>query len=106
MALKDKTLQENHNSEEHISCLAGVPLIAVLDHIGYRIHTIELDDDSAGRSTAFQVVTLSSSLMMSLSQVCGIGIISFALWKTFGRMLRKSKIDLDGPKKDHWLTGS
>ncbi|KAG0694944.1 cytochrome P450 [Suillus ampliporus] len=43
---------------------------------------------------------------MSLSQVCGIGILSITLYKTFGRLLRKPKIDLDGPKNDRWLTGT
>jgi hypothetical protein len=43
--------------------------------------------------------------MMSLLQVCGIGVVSVALWKMFGGLLEKSKIDLDGPKKDNFLTG-
>jgi hypothetical protein len=43
---------------------------------------------------------------MSLSQTCGIGILLVALWKFLGVLLRKPTIDLNGPKKDHWLTGS
>ncbi|KAG1879867.1 cytochrome P450 [Suillus subluteus] len=43
---------------------------------------------------------------MSLSQACGIGILLVALWKFFGELLRKPTIDLNGPKKDHWLTGN
>ncbi|KAG0707410.1 cytochrome P450, partial [Suillus ampliporus] len=43
---------------------------------------------------------------MSLSQVCGIVILSIALWKTFGRLSIKPKIDLNGPKNDRWLTGN
>ncbi|KAG1862542.1 cytochrome P450 [Suillus subalutaceus] len=45
--------------------------------------------------------------MMSLSQVCGIGILSvLALWKIFWGSSRKYNIDLDGPKEAHWLTGN
>ncbi|KAG0706161.1 cytochrome P450 [Suillus ampliporus] len=43
---------------------------------------------------------------MSLSQVFGIGILSIALWKIFGRLSRKPTVDLDGPKNDRWLTGN
>ncbi|KAG1818048.1 cytochrome P450 [Suillus subaureus] len=43
---------------------------------------------------------------MLLSQACGIGILSVVLWKFFGELLRKPTIDLNGPKKDHWLTGN
>lgn len=43
---------------------------------------------------------------MPLSQACGIGILLVALWKFFAKLLRKPAIDLNGPKKDHWLTGN
>ncbi|KAG2347625.1 cytochrome P450 [Suillus weaverae] len=43
---------------------------------------------------------------MSLSQACGIGILLVALWKFFGELLRKPTVDLNGPKKDNWLTGN
>lgn len=43
---------------------------------------------------------------MPLSQACGIGILLAALWKFFRELLRKPTIDLNGPKKDHWLTGN
>lgn len=46
-------------------------------------------------------------IIMSLSQLCGIGILSvLALWKIFLGSSRKYNIDLDGPKEAHWLTGS
>ncbi|KIK38713.1 hypothetical protein CY34DRAFT_90524 [Suillus luteus UH-Slu-Lm8-n1] len=43
---------------------------------------------------------------MPLSQACGIGILLVALWKFFAKLSRKPAIDLNGPKKDHWLTGN
>lgn len=47
------------------------------------------------------------TIVMSLSQVCGIGIFSvLALWKIFWGSSRKYNIDLDGPKEVHWLTGN
>lgn len=44
---------------------------------------------------------------MSLSQLCGIGILSvLVLWKMFGGSSTKYNIDLDGPREVHWLTGN
>lgn len=42
---------------------------------------------------------------MSLSQLCGIGILSVLVLWMFGGSSRKYNIDLDGPKEVHWLTG-
>ncbi|KAG2150531.1 cytochrome P450 [Suillus clintonianus] len=49
----------------------------------------------------------SCIITMSLSQVCGIGILSLAaLCKMFWATSRQPTVDLDGPKEVHWLTGN